>query len=436
MSDLPVGRLIATPCTLEEECLYDIERLRKQKNYREGKWWMSPLNDEPEVTAPFAGRSVQLHDVTLRDGEQTVGVAYSPEERVEIAEALDEIGLPRLEIGLPAVSTEVSEGMRRIARLGLQSTLYGFARTLKSDVDLVMECGLSHVVLQHIMNPYACEAAYGLDRQKVKDRIVSASVYAKEQGLETVFLGWDLTRGDDWEFVEDIYTTLWREAKPDGLVVVDTFGVANPRAIGFLFRKLAGWLPGVPLEFHTHNDMCMANAGIVEAVAAGCSVVHTAFNGLGDRTGNAATEEVAVMLELGLGVSTGISLDGIMNVSLMIENISGRNVPPNKSIVGRGLFDLETGIDLDLHRKFAAAGFDITVHSFHPGLVGQDPVKLVLGKNSGAAAIEFFMDQYGLSADKEQVKEITDKVKWQGRIQHALLTDSQFLRICREVLGT
>jgi len=416
--------------------LYDIERLRKQQNYRAGKWWMSPLNYEPEVSAPFAGRSVALHDVTLRDGEQTVGVAYSPAERVEIARALDELGVPRLEIGLPAVSEEVRDGMRRIVASGLNARLYGFARTLKSDVDLVMDCGLERVVLQHIMNPYACEAAYGLDRQKVKDRVVSAAAYAKEQGLETVFLGWDLTRGDDWDFVEDIYTTLFRDARPDGLTVVDTFGVANPRAIGYLFRKLGEWLPGVPLEFHTHNDMCMANAGIVEAVAAGCTVIHTAFNGLGDRTGNAATEEVAVMLELGLGIETGVHLDRLMNVSLMTENISKRQVPQNKPIVGRGLFDLETGIDADLHRKFEASAFDITVHAFHPELVGQDPVKLVLGKNSGSAAVEYFIDRFGLVADTEQVKQITERVKWQGRVQHALLTDSQFLQICRDVLGS
>lgn len=415
--------------------MYDIERLRSQANYRAGKWWMSPLNYVDEVAAPFEGRSVALHDVTLRDGEQTVGVAYSPEERVAIAEALDEIGVPRLEIGLPPVSAEVREGMRRIAARGLDARLYGFARTLKSDVDMVVDCGLDAVVLQHIMNPYACEAAYGLDRAKVRERVLSATAYAKEKGLETVFLGWDLTRGDDWDFIEDIYGALFRDARPDGLVIVDTFGVANPRAVGFLFRKLGQWLPGVPLEFHTHNDMCMANAGIVEAVAAGCSVVHTAFNGLGDRTGNAATEEVAVMLELGLGVTTGIRFAGIMNVSLMVENISRRTVPQNKPIVGRGLFDLETGIDADLHRKLEAASFDITMNAFHPSLVGQDPVRLALGKNSGSAVVEFFLQEAGLAADVEQVKEITDRVKWQGRIQHALLTDAQFLAIAREVLG-
>jgi isopropylmalate/homocitrate/citramalate synthase len=179
----------------------------------------------------------------------------------------------------------------------------------------------------------------------------------------------------------------------------------------------------------------MANAGIIEAVAAGCGVVHTAFNGLGDRTGNAATEEVAIMLELGHGVSTGIRFEGMMNVSLMVENISQRTVPPNKPIVGRGLFDLETGIDADLHRKLAGASFDITMQAFHPALVGQDSVRLVLGKNSGTAVVEFFLDRYGLKADEAQVKDITDRVKWQGRIQHALLTDAQFLSVCRTVLG-
>jgi methanogen homocitrate synthase len=416
--------------------MYDIERLRKQPNYREGKWWMSPSNLEPEVAEPFRGRSVLLHDVTLRDGEQTVGVAFSPEERVEIALALDELHVPRIEIGLPPVSAEVREGMKRIAARGLNAALYGFARTLKSDIDMVVDCGLNRVVVQHIMNPYACEQAYGLDRRAVKERVVKGIAYAKERGLETVFLGWDLTRGDDWDFVEDVYGAIMRDAHPDGIVVVDTFGVANPRAVGFIFRKLAALLPGVPLEFHTHNDMCMANAGIIEAVAAGCCVVHTAFNGLGDRTGNAATEEVAVMLELGLGVSTGMRLEGIMNVSLLVENISRRPVPPNKPVVGRGLFDLETGIDLDLHRKLERAAFDITMHSFHPSLVGQEPVRLVLGKNSGAAAVEFHLEQRGLQATPEQLKEITDRVKWQGRIQHALLTDAQFLRICDAVLGS
>ena len=124
----------------------------------------------------------------------------------------------------------------------------------------------------------------------------------------------------------------------------------------------------------------------------------------------------------------------ILNVSLMVENLSRRPVPQNKPIVGRGLFDLETGIDADLHRKLAGASFDITMQAFHPSLVGQDPVRLVLGKNSGVATVEFFLDRHGLSATKDQLKEITDRVKWQGRVQHALLTDARFLSICANVI--
>ncbi|MCK4221623.1 MAG: homocitrate synthase, partial [Dehalococcoidia bacterium] len=328
----------------------------------------------------------------------------------------------------------IFEGMKRIVNRNLESEMVAFVRTIKKDIDMALECGVKTAILEHIMNPYACEAGYGLDKAQVTDRIVSSVQFANEKGLKTIFMGWDLTRGDDLDFVKDIYTTLARETHLDGLVAVDTVGVASPRAVGVLFRKLREWVPNVPLEFHTHNEFGLANAGILEAVAAGASVVHTAFNGLGERTGNAATEEAAVVLELLANVRTGIALDGLMNVSLLVENISRRKVPLNKPIVGRGLFDMETGIGVDLHRKLQKASFDITIQAFLPELVGQDPVKLVLGKNSGRATVEYYLDQHSITATDHQVQEITDRVKREGRVQHALLTDSQFLKICKDVI--
>jgi 2-isopropylmalate synthase len=254
--------------------------------------------------------------------------------------------------------------------------------------------------------------------------------------VKTIFMGWDLTRGDDWDFVKDIYQKLARETKLAGLVAVDTVGCASPRAVGFLFRKLREWLPNVPLEFHTHNEFGTAVGCVLEAVANGASVIHTAFNGLGDRTGNVATEEVIMALELLAGIKTGIKLDGIAGVSLAIENISRRVLPGNKPIVGRDLNKLETGIAADLHRKFKDAGIDVTIQAFVPEVVGQEPYHLVMGKNSGAATIEFYLDQHGLKATEDQIKEITERVKWQGRVQHTLLTDAQFLKICRDVIGS
>jgi isopropylmalate/homocitrate/citramalate synthase len=414
---------------------YSVDRLKGKEHFENGRWWVSPLNFEPEVISDFRGKQVFIHDATLRDGEQTVGVAFSPEERVAIAEALAGVGIHRLEIGMPPASPEILEGMKRIVKRNLPSEMVAFVRTIKKDIDMALEAGVKTAILEHIMNPYACESAYGLCKGDVLDRLISTCQYANEQGLKTIFMGWDLTRGDDWDFVKEIYTTLAAETKLAGLVAVDTVGVASPRAVGYLFRKLREWLPDIPLEFHTHNEFGLAVGCVLEAVANGASVIHTAFNGLGDRTGNVATEEVVMSLELLAGIKTGIKLDGFTNVALTVENISRRVLPGNKPIVGRDLNKLETGIAADLHRKFKDAGFDVTIQAFVPEVVGMAPYHLVLGKNSGAATIEYYLDHFGLKATEEQVKDITDRVKWQGRVQHTLLTDAQFLKICRDVMG-
>ncbi|GAG05101.1 unnamed protein product, partial [marine sediment metagenome] len=266
----------------------------------------------------------------------TFGVAFSPDERVRVAEALDELGVPRIELGMPPASPVILEGMKRVVKRNLKAELVAFVRTIKSDIDMAIDCGVKTVILEHIMNPYACELAYGLDKAAVIDRLVSSVRYANEKGLKTIFMGWELTRGDDLDYIKEVYTTLVREAHLDGLVAVDTVGTAMPRAIRFIFRKLGEWLPGVPLELHTHNEFSLANAQVLEAVAEGATVIHTAMNGLGERTGNTATEEVAVMLELLAGVKTGIALDRIKYASSVVENISRRPVPPSKAIVGNG----------------------------------------------------------------------------------------------------
>jgi len=414
---------------------YNVERLNGKPYFNNDGWWVSPFNFIAELACQYTGKSVSIHDVTLRDGEQTFGVAFSPEERVRIAEALDEMGVPRIEVGMPPASPEILEGIKQVVKRNLDAETVAFIRTLKDDIDMSIDCGVKTVIVEHIVNPYACEAGYRLEKSEVIDRIVSNVSYAKDKGLKTIFMGWDLTRGDDLDFIRDVYTSLAREALPHGIVVVDTFGVTLPRAIRFIFRKLGEWIPSVPLEFHTHNELGLANACIMEAVAEGATVIHTAINGLGERTGNAATEEVAVMLELLAGMKTGIVLERLMDASLLVENISRRKVPSNKPVVGRGLFDVETGIGVDLHRKMERAGFNVTIQAFLPHIVGQDPVRLVLGKNSGAATVEYFLDKLGFEATEGQIKEITDRVKREGRLQRALLTESQFTRICQDVLG-
>ena len=414
---------------------YDIERLKGKPYFKDGVYWVSPFNFIiDEVISDLKGKSVAIHDVTLRDGEQTFGVAYSPEERVRIAEALGELGVSRIELGMPPASPVIAEGMKQACKRNIKSELVGFIRTMKSDIDIAIDCGVRTVILEHIMNPFANESAYGLDKAQVIDRITSSAQYANENGLKTIFMGWELTRGDDLDYIKDVYTSIVRDSKLDGLVVVDTVGVALPRAVGFIFRKLREWIPDVPLEFHTHNEFGIANGGVLEAVANGATVIHSAMNGLGERTGNAATEEVAMMLELLAGVKTGLNLDRLADVSSLVENISRRPIPPNKPIVGRGLSDMETGIGVDLYRKFEKAGFKISIQPFMPEMVGREPFKFVLGKNSGKGTIEYFLDKLDIEATKDQVEEILGRVKYEGRVQKSLISEAQFAGICKEVI--
>ena len=140
------------------------------------------------------------------------------------------------------------------------------------------------------------------------------------------------------------------------------------------------------------------------------------------------------LLEIMANVRTGIKLEHLMHVSMLVENLSRRKVASNKPIVGRGLFDMETGIGADLYRKMKAGGFNLGIQPFAPDLVEQEPIKLVFGKNSGTATIEYYLDKLGLKATEDQIKEITDRVKREGCIQRALLTEAQFQKICREII--
>lgn len=247
-------------------------------------------------------------------------------------------------------------------------------------------------------------------------------------------MGWDMTRIDDMDYLENFYKSLASQCDPAAIVLVDTFGAALPRAAGFLVQKVKEWVPGITIEYHNHNEFGLANAGVLEAVSSGADVVHSAVNGLGERTGNAATEEIAAMLELMAGVKTGIDLSRLMEVSILVENASRRPVPANKPVVGRGLFNVETGVAVDLITKMESKGFDMSVSPMVPSIVGQPKTELVLGKNSGKATIEYHLHRHNLTATPDQTEEILGQVKSEGRLQRTLLSDPQFLAICNKVL--
>ena len=242
---------------------------------------ISPLNFAPEVRDSFEMPSnVQLHDVTLRDGEQTPGVVFDREIRLRIAHALNALGVHRIEAGFPAISEDDQEGLAEIAGAGLTSEIWGFGRCLPQDVEANAACGVRQMTLEISISELKL-AAYGLSRDKVLTRMLSALEKAKEMGIKVAFMPVDLTRAD-MRFAETVVTQAVEKGGADEITVVDTIGVASPEAVGYLVERIGQWV-AVPLAIHCHNDFGLGLANSLAALKAGAGCVHVSLICLGER---------------------------------------------------------------------------------------------------------------------------------------------------------
>ncbi|MBE3518958.1 MAG: 2-isopropylmalate synthase [Firmicutes bacterium] len=399
-----------------------------ERPWRTDYWWTSPYNHIPEVsrTLTFDHRVI-LHDATLRDGEQTPGVVFRSEEKVRIAALLEELGVGRIEAGMPAVSEDDAKAIRAIARMGGRAQIMGFVRAMKSDLDQAKDCGCSGVIIEVPIGKPKLEYQFGWTWQKVLDVSVEAINYSKSLGLYTVYFPYDTTRADPVE-LENVLSGVARDAKPDAVGVVDTVGCALPEAIAYLVRKVKN-LVGVPVEIHTHNDLGMAVINSIYAVAAGASVVHVCMNGMGERTGNAPLEEVAVALKVLCGVDTGIRFDKLKEASKVLRELSGFPMAPNKPIVGDGNFVRESGIGIDTVIKYPLAMF-----SLDPRFVGSSP-GVVLGKKSGINSVKIKAEEMGIALSEEEARAVLNRVKQLGIAKKGTVSDREFAEIVKEVVG-
>jgi methanogen homocitrate synthase len=265
------------------------------------------------------------------------------------------------------------------------------------------------------------------------DHVLSQSVRAikrsKQLGLHTVFFPYDTTRVVVADF-QQMLSRLMDQAVPDSIGVIDTTGCAIPAAIKYLVN-LVRTTTKLPVEIHTHNDIGMAVANEMAAVEAGATVVHTCINGIGERTGNAALEEVAVALKTLYGYEWGFRFDKLAELSALTQCLTSFPVAPNKPIVGSGNFTRESGIGIDMVYKEPLAMF-----SLNPGFVGQQ-AKAVLGKKSGYASITTKLGELKLNyaEDKDKFEIVLQKVKQLGTAKKALVSDDEFRSIVKEVLG-
>ncbi len=416
---------------MEKFPLYNLEG---ETFYKKGKYWIPPSNHFEEILKEYP-RSVQIHDVTLRDGEQTPGVTFLEDERVRIAEAIADLGVSRIEAGMPIVSEIQFRALKRIAAAGHKSMIMGFSRANPKDVELIIESGCKGIVVEHAMNPYYNEYCYKLTPQMLVDRLVSALIPAKKAGLFTVFMGWDWFRAPI-DYCGWVVESVLKKVKFDSLTIVDTMGSATPDAVGLMFRTFHSWFPELQLEFHGHNDSSLGVACSLAAVKNGAGVVHTSMNGLGGRSGNVATEEFANAAQLLCRIDCGVDLSKVCANCAVVAEIAKMSIPANKCAIGTRPYQIETGIMSHIVKTFGPMGIDPINTSYDPSLYGiPGGMQLFLGKNSGTASIEMFLERHGLSADKEQTKEILERIKAEAIVTKALVSDVQALKICQEVLG-
>lgn len=399
----------------------------RENYFEDGKWWVSPYNFVPEVRENLLlPPKVQIHDATLRDGEQTPGVVFSVEDKIRIATKMDEIGVDRIEAGMPAVSPQDAEAIKEISKLGLNSKIYTFARALKQDIDMALECGAHGVIIEVPIGYPKLTTQFGWTWEDVFKKSRDVINYAREQGLYAVFFPYDTTRArpDD---LENLCKNIMAESPPDSIGIVDTMGCATPEAIKYMVGWVKG-MTGLPIEIHTHNDFGMGVATELAAVTAGAEVVHSCGNGLGERTGNAALEELMLGLDLLYGYDTGYKLDKLPELGDLLAELSNIPIARNKPVLGSGNFIRESGIGIQyvMHDPLVMFGT-------HPALTGREG-EVVLGKKSGKASIVYKLDDLNLGeVNDEQMADILSRVKQKGIAKRDILDDAEFTAIVNEV---
>lgn len=377
------------------------------------------------------GKRVMIYDVTLRDGEQYPGLVFRKDDKVRIAEALDQLGVERIEAGMPAASKEDFEATKEIVRR-VRADVVAFCRGMKSDVDLALEAGAWGVIVEVPSNERLIKEGYGWEQKDVIEKAVTTCNYAKSNGLHTTFFLID-SSGSEPEWLKTIVQETVSQANIDSVVAVDTFGRLNPPGTKLFVQKMKEWV-NVPVEIHVHNDFGLAVANSLAGVEAGAEVVHTNLLGIGERSGGAATEEIAVALEYLYGLDTGIHLEKLVETARVIQEISGIPIPGHKPVVGENSFSYEAGVPAMFSYRLFKNGFPLGVMPYMPEAVG-NRFKIAIGKKSGQYNVLWHLDKTGRSATDDQLGEMVTRIKQEAILKRRGLTGEEVDRIYDEVCG-
>ena len=372
---------------------------------------------------------VRIFDTTLRDGEQTPGVALSPEKKLSIAKRLDELGVDAIEAGFPVISEGEQQGIKMITKAGLRAELCGLARTNKKDIDAAIDCGLKYIHTFIATSDIHLQYKLKMTREQALAKAIEAVEYGKAHGLQVEFSAEDATRTDR-DFLKHVFSQV-AKAGADRIDIPDTVGYSTPQYIAEI-TKDAIVATKLPVSVHCHNDFGLAVANAISGIQAGASCAHVTINGIGERAGNASLEEFVMALQcLQFGDQkweTGINTKLLYETSKFVSNLVGIKVQPNKAIVGENAFGHESGI-----HTHGILNNPLTYEPISPELVGRTRW-LQVGKHAGIHGVSAMLEEYGVKANEDQLKQILDKVKAQGDLGKQM-TEVDLLAIANEVLS-
>jgi len=402
----------------------------KESLFHTDNYWVSSYNYFDEVRSQFTlPDKIKFHDVTLRDGEQSPGVAFNAEDKIEIAKLLDDLGVDRIEVALPAVSEEDIKATKGVVALKPNAQVFVLCRGMASDVELALECGVDGIILElPVGTPRLKHQFSHWSEDDVISKAAHWAKYAKDKGLEVVLFPMDCTRSRP-EFFTRVLEEVGALPAVDGVGIVDTSGSLTPQAGVYLTKMMKG-ITNKRIEIHTHGDFGMAVATSLACVTAGAEVVHVSVAGLGERTGNTPLDEVAVSAKTLYGLDSNIKFDKIYEVSKEVIRISKFKIAQSKPLIGDRAFTRESGMGIDLVKKFPLALFGV-----HPKWVGREP-SYVLGKKSGLMSVEMKLEDLGMeSLSKEDSLLVLGQIKSLSLEKKGLVTDEEFVKIVKGVAG-
>ena len=383
---------------------------------------VSPYNALPQVTLP---EKIVIYDSTLRDGEQMPGVRFTPEQKVEIATKLSEIGVHQIEAGFPAVSDQEKQSVKMISELGLDSDILCLARATREDIDAAADCGVDMVLLFIATSDLHLRYKLKMTREEVLRKATSAVEYAHARGLRTNLSTEDSTRSDIGYML-----TVYHAAEKAGaarLGITDTVGCASPDAISYVVRKIRAETKA-PLAAHLHNDFGFALANSIAALSSGAEAITTTVGGIGERAGNVPLEQFVMALKHLYKRDLGIKTEQFGDLSRMVFQYANLPVPTNQPWVGSNQFSHESGIHVA-----AILNCPMTYEPVDPGEVGNRR-RLLLGKHSGTAIVESRLEERNVSATQDQICDIVRAIKRAGE-DHGRVSDDEFWAIVERVMA-